>query len=75
MNADTAYAIWRACLEGYEHWLNDVSNLHYGPGDPWGCIGRWFSGRWHTAAAEQYIAKVKNYLDRHIWETRDSQEM
>jgi hypothetical protein len=75
MNADTAYAVWRACFEGYEHWLNDVSNLHYGPGDAWGCVGRWFSGRWHTDAAEQYIAKVKDYLARRIWETRDFQEL
>ena len=22
MNADTAFAIWRACFEGYAHWLN-----------------------------------------------------
>ncbi|HMH93542.1 MAG TPA: hypothetical protein VK586_20985 [Streptosporangiaceae bacterium] len=24
MNADTAYAIWRSCYDGYETWLNTV---------------------------------------------------
>jgi hypothetical protein len=76
MNADTAYAIWRACFEGYERWLNDVDRgRQYGPGDAWGCIGRWFSGRWHTAAADQYVVKVQDYLARRIWETGDFQEI
>lgn len=75
MNADTAYAIWRACFEGYERWLNDVERgRHYGPGDAWGCVGRWFSGRWHTKAAEDYISKVKGYLDRRVWEQPHFQE-
>ena len=26
MNADTAYAIWRACFDGYETWLNTVEH-------------------------------------------------
>jgi hypothetical protein len=74
-NADTAYAIWRACFEGYEHWLNDVERgRQYGAGDALGCMGRWFSGRWHTAAGDQYVAKVKDYLSRRIWETADFQE-
>jgi autotransporter family porin len=74
-NADTAYAIWRACYEGYEWWLNDVERgEQYGPGDTWGCIGRWFSGRWHTQAAEGYIERVKSYLDDRIWETPNFQE-
>jgi hypothetical protein len=75
MNADTAYAIWRACFEGYEHWLNDVDRgRQYAAGDAMGCMGRWFAGRWHTAAADQYVAKVKDYLERRVWETRDFQE-
>ena len=75
MNADTAYAIWRACFEGYELWLNNVERgRQYGPGDTWGCVGRWFSGRWHTGAAETYIAKVRGYLDRRIWETPSFQQ-
>jgi hypothetical protein len=76
MNADTAYAIWRACFEGYEHWLNDVERgRQYAAGDAMGCLGRWFAGRWHTAAADKYVAKVKGYLDQRIWETPDFQEV
>jgi hypothetical protein len=75
MNADTAYAVWRACFEGYEHWLNDVDRgRQYGAGDAMGCMGRWFAGRWHTAAADQYVAKVRDYLARRVWETTDFQE-
>jgi hypothetical protein len=75
MNADTAYAVWRACFEGYERWLNDVeSGRPYGEGDAWGCAGRWFSGRWHTQPAENYIAKVKAYLHARVWEYPDFQE-
>ena len=76
MNADAAYAIWRACYEGYELWLNDVERVgRYGPGDTWGCVGRWFAGRWHTTPAEAYIAKVRDYLDRRVWTAADFQEL
>jgi len=75
MNADVAYGIWRACFEGYETWLNTVERgRDYARGDAWGCIGRWFSGRWHTAASEQYVGRVKDYLDQRIWEQRDFQQ-
>lgn len=75
MNADLAYAIWRGCFEGYERWLNDEERGRaYGPGDQWGCVGRWFSGRWHTADSEDYTAKVEDYLGRRIWETGDFQQ-
>jgi hypothetical protein len=74
-NADTAYGIWRACFEGYESWLNTAERgSQYGAGDAWGCVGRWFSGRWHTAAAEGYITNVKNYLNGRIWESANFQE-
>ncbi len=74
-NADTAYAIWRACFEGYEWWLNDVERgEQYGAGDAWGCIGRWFAGRWHTQPAEEYILRVQDYLSERIWEQPDFQE-
>jgi autotransporter family porin len=68
MNADTAYAIWRSCYDGYETWLNNVEHVGtYRAGDVWGCVGRWFAGRWHTAPAQQYIAKVRQYLRERIW--------
>jgi hypothetical protein len=68
MNADTAYAIWRSCFDGYETWLNTVQHVGtYRAGDAWGCVGRWFAGRWHTAPAQQYIASVRKYLRERIW--------
>jgi autotransporter family porin len=75
MNADTAYAIWRACFDGYETWLNTVDRgSQYHKGDAWGCVGRWFAGRWRTTPALQYIAKVKQYKRERIWETPDFQQ-
>ena len=75
MNADTAYAIWRACYDGYETWLNTVNRgSRYHKGDAWGCVGRWFAGRWRTAPALQYIAEVKQYKRERIWETPDFQQ-
>jgi hypothetical protein len=75
MNADTAYAIWRVCFDGYERWLNDVERgAQYGAGDAWGCVGRWFAGRWHTAPAEQYVAAVQGYESQRIWQTASFQE-
>lgn len=74
-NADLTYAIWRACFEGYEWWLNDVEQgWPYSAGDAWGCFGRWYAGRWHTPAAETYIAHVQDYLTQRIWETPNFQE-
>jgi hypothetical protein len=68
MNADAAYGIWRACFDGYETWLNTVPRgTQYHAGDAWGCVGRWFAGRWRTSAALGYIAKVQTYLKEKIW--------
>jgi hypothetical protein len=68
MNADAAYGIWRSCFDGYETWLNTVPRgKQYHAGDAWGCVGRWFAGRWRTSAALGYIAKVKQYLKEKIW--------
>jgi len=76
MNADTAYAIWRSCYDGYETWLNTVEHVGtYQAGDEWGCVGRWFAGRWHTAPAQQYIQTVKKYLRERIWTQPDFQEL
>ncbi len=71
-NADVAYAIWRSCYEGRETWLNTVERgRDYAAGDLWGCVGRWFSGRWYTVPALDYIAAVQAYQQRRIWETPD----
>jgi autotransporter family porin len=75
MNADLAYAIWRVCFEGYESWLNTVDRGRpYVAGDAWGCVGRWFSGRWHVPDGDAYAAKVRGYLDQRIWETANFQQ-
>jgi autotransporter family porin len=75
MNADLAYAIWRACFDGYETWLNTVPHgTRYRAGDAWGCVGRWFAGRWRTQPALQYIAFVRKYLREKIWLQPDFQQ-
>lgn len=74
-NADLTYAIWRACFEGYEWWLNHVERgEEYSPGDAWGCMGRWFAGRWHTYWADYYVERVQGYLADRVWEQDDFQE-
>ena len=74
-NADTTYAIWRTCYEGYEWWLNDVDRgQQYAAGDQWGCVGRWFAGRWHTQAAEGYISTVQSNMSQRVWEQSYFQE-
>jgi hypothetical protein len=66
-NVDAALAARRNCFEGNETWLGGS----YGPGDIWGCVGLWFSGRWYDAGANTYIAAVKDWLNQRIWETPD----
>ena len=68
MNADTAYAVWRSCYDGYQTWLNTVPHVGtYQAGNVWGCVGRWKAGRWLTPEAQQYIAKVKHYVRIRVW--------
>ncbi len=75
MDADVAYGIWRACYDGYETWLNTVDHGQpYTAGDVWGCVGRWFAGRWHTSASDGYVTKVKQYESEAIWRTPDFQQ-
>lgn len=69
-NADYTYALWRDCYEGELTWLNQVERgATYGPGDAWGCLGVWFSGRWYTADAQQYIEAVQAILADRTWES------
>jgi hypothetical protein len=70
-NADYTYAVWRSCFEGELGWLNDVERgEEYRAGDAWGCIGVWFSGRWHTQVANTYISEVQDYRNTKIWTTQ-----
>ena len=64
--ADYYAAHLRGCLEGWIFWLDDV-NPAYGPGDLWGCVGTWFSGDWHSGAADQYASEVRAHLDNRVW--------
>jgi RNA polymerase sigma factor (sigma-70 family) len=75
MNTDYAYAVWRSCYEGGMTWLNTVERgSDYAAGDAWGCMGVWYSGRWHTIIADGYITRVKDYLAQRIWETPNFQQ-
>jgi len=69
LNLDVSLAVWRTCFEGDETWLAQTGN--YVAGDQWGCVGRWFSGQWHTAPSETYIQAVKDYLAQKVWTTSD----
>jgi autotransporter family porin len=75
MVADLGYAVMRSCFDGYEGWLNTVERgQQYRAGDLDGCLGRYLSGRWHTAPGDQYVAKVRSYQQQRIWETPNFQE-
>jgi hypothetical protein len=56
-------AVIRGCVEGWDSWLGNG----YTGGDMWGCIGRWYSGDWHSATANNYITTVKNAYDAKPW--------
>lgn len=73
-NLDYTYASWRACYEGVYTWLNQTSqrNGTYGPGDVWGCLGVWFSGRWYwnnDAYLNQPGDSVRHHYENRTWET------
>lgn len=72
-NLDYTYASWRACYEGVYTWLNTVERgREYGPGDEWGCLGLWFSGRWYLyndAYLNQPGDSVRHHYENRTWET------
>lgn len=69
-NVDSALAARRACFEGDDTWLNTVERgRDYAAGDIEGCMGMWFSGRWYTDPAVQYISAWQNALSQHVWTT------
>jgi len=51
----------RGCYEGW------VKGLHPTGGDIWGCVGSWYSGDWHSSAADGYIRRVRNEISNHTW--------
>ena len=71
-NLDVSFAARRSCFEGNEPWLNDYERgAEYAAGDLWGCVGMWFTGRWHTPDGDEYASAVQQYLSDRIWETDD----
>jgi hypothetical protein len=70
-NVEYVYAVIRACYEGWTSYLADYSPVAgyppYHAGDIWGCLGRWYSGRWYDQGAINYINQVKNDLAQKAW--------
>ncbi len=71
-NVEYVYAVIRACYEGWTTYLADfpppvAGYPPYHAGDIWGCVGRWYSGRWYTQGAINYINMVKSDLTRKDW--------
>src|SRR5207253_11172959 len=60
-------AVLRGCYQGWEHWLSNTGTKDYAPGDIWGCVGVWYSGSWHTPAADGYISRVEQELRTIPW--------
>jgi hypothetical protein len=65
--ADYWGASIRGCYEGWEYWLKSSGN--YAAGDLWGCVGSWYSGDWHSSAANGYIARVQQNENSTTWLT------
>jgi hypothetical protein len=63
LDADAQMAYLRACYDGDTPWFGNG----YRAGDAWGCIGSWFSGNWHSAAANGYISRVQAALSTQAW--------
>jgi hypothetical protein len=59
----------RGCYEGWQWWLDNTGTGGYRAGDLWGCVGAWYSGDWHSAAAERYVAGVRQELADRPWLT------
>lgn len=71
-NVDYVAAVLRGCYEGWETWLGDaggesVSASNYTAGDIWGCVGRWYSGEWHSQAGDLYSNRVKDHMSTKPW--------
>ncbi len=58
---DYALAATRGCYDGVSFVGQKAT------GDLFGCLGLWFSGEWHNAAADSYIKRVQHRLDAEDW--------
>jgi hypothetical protein len=71
-NADYYGGIIRAYFDGKMDWLNTVERgKQYRPGDIWGSVGAWFSGRWWTPDSRTYIQAVRTIKRERTWRARD----
>lgn len=68
-NLDYAGALLRGCYEGWESWLSSAGGqpTGYAAGDIYGCVGRWYAGKWYNDAASSYITSVKKHLAARPW--------
>ena len=68
-NADYHAGIVRQYFEGCSTWLVDYSfnGTRYAAGDLRGAIGAWYSGDWHSNAANGYIDAVKSHHANRTW--------
>lgn len=65
----------RGCYEGWVWWLRDhgsTSGGSYHSGDIWGCVGAWYSGRWHDGPAdghggESYLLRAQDWDKLRPW--------
>jgi hypothetical protein len=59
----------RGCIEGWERWLVQGTGFKRMSAKDrmWGCVGAWYAGEWHSAAADGYIARVRRALRDHVW--------
>ena len=67
--ADYYGAYIRGCYEGWMNWLKSTGTRNYGAGDLWGCIGAWYSGDWHSSAADSYLGNVQSTENNTTWLT------
>ena len=67
--ADYYASYLRGCYEGWAYWLKSSGTGTYAAGDLWGCVGSWYSGDWHSSAANTYAARVQKDLNTTIWLT------
>jgi hypothetical protein len=58
-------AYLRGCYEGWVWWLKNTGTGKYAAGDIWGCVGSWYSGDWHSSAANTYISNVQHSY--YVW--------
>lgn len=67
-NVDYYGAVIRQYYDGHAGWVEDVEHGRpYSKGDLWGAVGAHYAGRWYTAGAEWYIARVQGHVAARTW--------